>query len=327
MEISNFYRNKLILAGLIGLVAGVILGLVYGYVIDPVEWEDAPMSLTRLDLQEDYLRMAIDSYVLYFDPAITYQRWLELGDAGPEILQKVAASPGAQGLEAINRFKALVLPPTAAPSTAACPELAAQDNNLCVYLWLGTVVIGGTAGVYFYTRLRRQIDGPKARRVKRAKVPPVVYEPITIPYADRPVLVHTMMTYVIGDDLFDESLSVENDLGDFLGECGIGIVHTVDSEVPKKVDALDIWLFDKNEINTKSMVIMSPKAYEDGTVFNQMRSRGEPLLAEIGREITIKTTHLVMIVRIVDMICDEMDPSDCSFFQRISMEVFVRSLD
>lgn len=327
LDISNFYRNRLILASLIGLIAGLILGLVYGYVIDPVEWVDAPMSLTRTDLQEDYLRMAIDSYVLYIDPATAYQRWLELGDFGPAILQKVAASPGAQGLEAVNRFKELVMPPTAAPADISCPSVAGTSNNLCVYLWLGTVMVGGIAGVYFYTRLSRQIEGPNLRRANPVKVPALVEEPITIPYADRPVLVHTMMTYVIGDDLFDESLSVENDQGDFLGECGIGIVHTVDNELPKKVNALDIWLFDKNEINTKSVVIMSHEAFHNDIVLSQLRSKGEPLLAEIGREITIKTTHLVMVVRIVDMVCDEMDPMDCSFFQRISMEVFVRKLD
>jgi hypothetical protein len=326
LDISNFYRNRLILAVLIGLLAGSILGLFYGYVIDPVEWVDAPMSLTRSDLQEDYLRMAIDSYVLYFDPSMAYQRWLELGDAGPVMLQKVAASPGAQGLEAINRYKDLVMP-TATLGQVDCPAVVESSNNLCIYLWLGTVLVGGIAGVYFYTRLRRQIEGPNLRRAYPAKVPVMVNEPITIPYADHPVLAHTMMTYVMGDDLFDESISVENDLGDFLGECGIGIVHTVDSELPKKVDALDIWLFDKNEINTKSIVILSHESFHNDVVLTQVRSKGEPILAEIGREITIKTSHLVMIVRIVDMVCNEMDPMECSFFQRISMEVFVRKLD
>jgi hypothetical protein len=326
VDISNYFRNKLIIAALIGLVAGVILGLFYGYVIDPVEWVDAPMSLTRTDLQEDYLRMAIDSYVLYFDPAMAYQRWQELGDSAPGLLQKVAASPGKQGLEAINRFKELVAPPTASLSSSTCSDLAGTSNNLCVYLWLGTVILGGGAGVYFYTRLRRQIETPNLRRAMPTKVPALVDEPITIPYADHPVLVHTMMTYVIGDDLFDESLSVENEEGDFLGECGVGIVNTVDNELPKKVNALDIWLFDKNEINTKSVVIMSHEAYHDDIVLNQLRSKGDPILAEIGREITLKTTHLVMIVRIVDMVCEDLDPLSCTFFQRLSMEIFVRKL-
>ena len=52
----------------IGLfVGGLLLGLLIGWVIAPVEFVDATPAYLRADLQEDYLRMAIDSFRLNSD--------------------------------------------------------------------------------------------------------------------------------------------------------------------------------------------------------------------------------------------------------------------
>ena len=325
MDITDQNRNKLIIAALISLVAGIAIGLIYGYVINPVEWVDAPLELTRADIQEDYLRMAIDAYQQNNDPSIAYQRWQELGDSGPEALRVVMASPGDQGQDAVNRFKDLVIRDSA--PVDACQELSAgSNNNPWFYIWLGTVILGGGTGLFYTSHLRRKIASSPTPPYPTPMNPLQAGGPITIPFNQFPVMVHTMMTYVMGDDHFDESLRVEDDLGDFLGECGIGIVNTVDNQLPKKVNALDIWLFDKNEINTKTVVLMSENAYSNEAIFNQMKNKGQPIMAEIGREISLETTNLVMSVRVVDMLCEETDPLNCTFFQRLTMEVFVRRL-
>ena len=47
----------------IGLfVLGLALGLIWAWKIAPVEFVNATPAYLRADLQEDYLRMAIDSY-------------------------------------------------------------------------------------------------------------------------------------------------------------------------------------------------------------------------------------------------------------------------
>jgi len=328
LDITKLERNKLILSGLFGLLAGLTIGLIYGYVINPVEWVDAPMELARNDLKEDYMRMAIDSYKLYMDPAQAYNRWQELGDSAPDILSKISASPGTQGMEAINSYKKAVLPLEAGPAGITCDECTTDsNNNLCVFLWLGTVTFVGALGIFLYYRtqepnLRRAVPrAPKTNGKPYEEVKPFITDD------SNPPLVHSMTTYVLGDDLFDESFSIDTPEGEFLGECGIGIVNTLGEGSPKRINAFDIWLFDKNEINTQSTVLMSDQAYGDDVLRTQLESKGTPMMAEIGSEISMETTHLQMRVRIVDMVCEEGEPQKCATFQRLSLELLIRQLD
>jgi hypothetical protein len=326
LNLSNSQRNLLIIAGLLSLVAGISIGLIYGYVINPIEWVDVPLELSREDIQEEYLRMAIDSYKLYRDQAKAYERWQELGEAGPDILTKVSVSPGPQGVEAINAFKNAVILDLL-PERANCEGCAVEtSNNLCVFLWLGTIVFVGVLGIYFYFRTQDQAPRRAFIRAAQTKVKePEEVQPF-ITDDSTPPLVHTMTTYVLGDDLFDESYSIEMASGEFLGECGIGIVNTLGEGSPKKVNAFDLWLFDKNEINTKATVLMSEQAFRDDILRTQLTSKGTPVLAEIGREIRMESNHLQMRVRIVDMVCEESDPQKCAYFQRLSLELLVQEL-
>jgi hypothetical protein len=328
LDITNQQRNKLILAGLFGLVAGITIGLVYGYIINPVEWVDAPMELTRTDIQEDFLRMAIDSYKLYMDQGQATNRWQELGDAGPEVLAKVSTSPGIQGIEAINSFRNLVIFEDTTHTSVSCEDcVGVTNNNLCIFLWLGTVTFAGAFGIFLYYRSQE----PGARRTATRALRRVEKDTVEIhPFITddgSPPLVHSMTTYVLGDDLFDESFSIDTPAGEFLGECGIGIVNTISDGSPKRANAFDIWLFDKNEINTKSTVLMSEQAFEDDILRTRLEPKGSPVLAEIGKEITMETTHLQMRVRIVDMVCEESDPQKSDYFQRLSLELLIRELN
>ena len=60
-----------------------------------------------------------------------------------------------------------------------------------------------------------------------------------------------MTTYVLGDDLYDELFSIDTQGGDFLGEYGVGVSEIIGVGDPKKVTALEIWLFDKNDIKQR----------------------------------------------------------------------------
>ena len=328
MEMTNLNRNRLILAGLVGLLVGITIGLIYGDIINPVEWVDASMELARTDLQEDYLRMAIDSYKLYFDKSQAFERWQELGEAGPGVLTKVIVSPGTQGLEAINSYKESVTVLDAVTQTYACPEVVVGgNNNLCVFLWLGTVTFGGALGIFLYYRTREPVLRRASYRTARPKANDSEEIHPFITDDANPPLVHSMTTFVLGDDLFDESFSIDTPAGEFLGECGIGIVNTISDGSPKKVNAFDVWLFDKNEINTKSIVLMSEQAYGDDVLRTQLESKGSPVMADIGGVITLETSHLLMRVRVVDMLCEEGDPHKCEYFQRLTLELLIRQLN
>ena len=80
-----------------------------------------------------------------------------------------------------------------------------------------------------------------------------------------PPVAQYVTTYVIGDDLFDDSFSIDSPSGEFLGECGVGISETIGVGDPKKVTAFEVWMFDKNDIRTVTKVIMSEHAFRDVT--------------------------------------------------------------
>jgi hypothetical protein len=72
---------------------------------------------------------------------------------------------------------------------------------------------------------------------------------------------------------------------------------------------------------------MSDHAYENDILRTQLEIKGSPVMAEIGKEISMETTHLQMRVRIVDMVCEEGDSQKCAYFQRLSVELLIRELN
>jgi hypothetical protein len=90
IEISEFIGEKImddvreqlnrpLWVGIISFVVGLLIGLVVlGWWLWPVQWTDAGPSDLRLDAQDTYLRMAIDSYTLNQDAAVAQQRIAEV---------------------------------------------------------------------------------------------------------------------------------------------------------------------------------------------------------------------------------------------------------
>ena len=84
-----------------------------------------------------------------------------------------------------------------------------------------------------------------------------------------------MASYSVGDDLFDDSFSIDSPAGEFLGECGVGISETIGVGEPKKVTAFEVWLFDKNDIQTVTKVLMSAHAFTDVGIRQTLETKGE----------------------------------------------------
>ena len=85
--------------------------------------------------------------------------------------------------------------------------------------------------------------------------------------------------YAHGRDNYDDSFSIENAGGEFLGECGVGIAESIGSDTPKNVTAFEVWLFDKNDIRTITKVVMSDHAFFDEALKAKLAPKGEPVLA------------------------------------------------
>ena len=132
-----------------------------------------------------------------------------------------------------------------------------------------------------------------------------------------------MASYRIGDDLFDDSFSVDSPNGEFMGECGVGISETIGVGDPKKVTAFEVWLFDKNDIQTVTKVLMSAHAFRDDITRERLAAKGEPLIAEPAGHALLETATLRLVAKIVDMNYGEGALPDKSFFDNLILEIAV----
>ncbi len=135
-------------------------------------------------------------------------------------------------------------------------------------------------------------------------------------------LVQFMTTYLQGDDLYDDSFSIETPSGEFLGETGVGISESLGSTGDAKaVTALEVWLFDKNDIRTVTKVLMSDHAFNDGDIRTRLAPKGEAVLARPGDKVILETATLRVQARIVDLSykTDTMPPN--AVFDRITIEL------
>lgn len=138
---------------------------------------------------------------------------------------------------------------------------------------------------------------------------------------EKPPVGQYMSTYILGDDLYDESFSIETASGEFLGECGSGISETIGVGDPKRVTATEVWLFDKNDIRTVTKVLMSRHAYNDEALRTKLAPKGEAVLAEPGMVTTLETQTLRVQVRIIDLQYGAGALPPESFFERITVEL------
>jgi hypothetical protein len=330
----------------IGVVVGLILGLVIGWGIWPVQWTDLAPYHLRPDLREDYLRMSIFTSTSVGDAAIAQKAWSELEDTADETMLAVRNNPRFLTEAQIVSFMAAV----GAEMTEAVPELDVSENEikpieegggpnwLLLSLLCLVLLVAAGAAIYFFVIRTRLSNGDQPETLAvRGKPDDVDFDADAMRYApeiqasyEEPFVeeqavpvAQFMTTYMVGDDLYDDSFSVDAPTGEFLGECGVGISETVGVGEPKRVTAFEVWLFDKNDIQTVTKVIMSEHAHEDDKIRTRLESKGELILAEPGKQILLETATLQLEARIIDMSYGEGAAPDMSFFERLTLELAI----
>jgi hypothetical protein len=155
--IREQFNKPAVVAG-VSFVVGLIIGLVVlGWWLWPVQWEDAAPSNLHPGYQEDYLRMAIDSFTLRPDSLIAKQRFDDLGEAAPDTLAQIQANPAPQDLNAVNAFAGAVQAPVVPGETPIAPEEEEEGGSplltiLGVMCVITLILGGGLAGYYWYQR-------------------------------------------------------------------------------------------------------------------------------------------------------------------------------
>jgi hypothetical protein len=311
----------------VGIVVGIILGLVYGWVISPVEFINGDIPQLREDLKLEYLRMAIDSYALNQDAALAEERYSRLGDDANSILADIEFNPGGQLISDIDSFRAVVeMTQIPEPLIDVVPveEEKGQTGNVLKWALLITILLAAALVIRYF--LGKRSKGGTVSKSAANLAQEITSKMDATDYSEKgesPPMHQFVTTYVLGDNLFDDSFSIESAAGEFLGECGVGISEAIGVGEPKRVTAFEVWLFDQNDIKTVTKVLMSGHAFYDDVIRSELEKKGEPVLAEPGVEFVLSTNNLRVIGRVMDMGYGEGPLPEESFFDRLSIELSV----
>jgi uncharacterized membrane protein YciS (DUF1049 family) len=321
-------------------IVGLLVGwFVFGYGIFKIEYKDAAPRDLRQEAKEDYLRMVIQTYKNDLDLGQAVWRWEELGEGAQKLLDTVSATNTDPEFQAdIIIFRSMVLgqaaesPLAVTPGEGTTPLIPDEEtggmkfSTVLLVVLLAAFFIVGVALVYFLFirgsskgRLREDAKAiQKAQDISR-ETERTDFESVG---QDMPVA-QFMTTYMLGDDLYDDSFSIDSPSGEFLGECGVGISETIGVGDPKKVTAFEVWLFDKNDIQTVTKVMMSDHAYMDEDITQRLASKGEPLTISPGQRVLLETATLQLEARVVDMNYGQGALPDNSYFDRLTLELAV----
>lgn len=342
MEKFREYTEKPKALGLIGLVVGIFIGLVVlGWWLWPVKWIDAsPQELSAAE-KESYLRMAVEAYGYNGDISKAVARYDALGEEGKQILANITAMPMELDLNLLNAFSSSVLAAEQMPVTAVEPAAAveeapaveetqvelepAKEGPSAFVVILIILVIGLALGALYYFFLRERLPELLKPREK-ARVDDLQQQAAYDDYAASdltPPVAQFMASYTFGDDLFDDSFSIDSSSGEFLGECGVGISETIGVGEPKKVTAFEVWLFDKNDIQTVTTVLMSENAFQDLGIRQRLQLKGELTQAQEGGEVVLDTQTLQLVARVVNMEYGDGAMPAQSYFKNFLIELAV----
>lgn len=312
-----------VLGGLIGLA----VGLVVGWGVWPVQWSEVPPSLLGEQHQQEYLRMTIDSFRLNGDPNLALQRWDDLGADAVDAYTALQGDPGTLDPAVVDAFGDLVVS-VKGPMAGDFTTEPAQERSS---LWTILISIGGVfvigvvvfGVVYFLRNIYRPRSGTVSAAMQAAEVTRQTERTDFESLGLAPPVTQTMTTYVLGDDLYDESFSIDTQGGDFLGEYGVGVSDTIGVGEPKKVTALEVWLFDKNDIKTATKVLMSTHAFNDMNLRARLEAKGELVLLQPGEQIILETATLQLLVTVNDLEYGEGALPPESYFDRVTLEMAI----
>jgi hypothetical protein len=326
-------------------IVGLVLGwLILGWVVWPVTWEDAKPSSLSTQYQDVMISYAADSYVLAHTPIEDVAMRLGEGWTKQQVIARIDEMLGAGWpnyarlsalKEALNNYQGNI-----GPTPALTPATSAATNwPLIIVILLAAALLG--AFVVWRLRLalrpaaaEESVAAPAASAAASADATqPIAREvggarPIDkttwVGESQKP-LAQYLTSYVLGDDRYDMSFSIETGTGDFLGECGVGIGEVVGDGVPDKVTALEVWLFDKNDIRTLTKVLMSEFCFNDAGLKTKLASKGEAVLIKKGDVIPLQTQSLRVQARIVNLVYGEPAANDNaatnSFFKQVDIEL------
>tara|TARA_A100001037_G_scaffold305274_1_gene344742 strand:- start:987 stop:2075 length:1089 start_codon:yes stop_codon:yes gene_type:complete len=337
-------RNNFAWSFITTFILGVVLGwIVLGWWLFPVRWTDAHPGTLHPDFRNQWVQMTADSFVLTTDIDTASDRLSWLGEQsdeylefarsyvdGPQQLRIAQLSAALTSVEnTVNKDTELV------EAYADSKSLSESENSLILSVLGGIFVVVCMGGIGFFVvknvmnrNLERNDSNIVIERVNGIASDENSIDQIdhinleeSNSFGNEEPLSRYMTTFLLGDDLYDDSFGIDDANGDFLGECGMGISDVIGVGEPKKVCAFEVWLFDKNDVRTVTKVLMSEDAFGDDSKRALLAPKGEPVRVESGGSMVLETACLIVNARIVDMQYGSGALPEKSFFSQMTLEI------
>ena len=272
--------------------------------------------------------MAIDSFRVNGNQTLALKRWDDLGEAATGAFSMVMQDP--QGLDpvSISNYQQVITAQRGPIDTTSQPAAEGQSpsTSMIVISVAGIAILAVVVfGAFYLLRnvFRLKPRGEASAAMQAADVNRQAAKTDFQSLGLAPPVTQTMTTYVMGDDLYDESFSIDTQGGDFLGEYGVGVSETIGVGDPKKVTALEVWLFDKNDIKTATKVLMSAHAFDDAGLRSRLEAKGELVMLEPQGQIILETATLQLLVTVNDLEYGIGALPPESYFERVTLELAV----
>ena len=328
---------------LLAFVVGLLLGwMVIGWFVVPIQWTDAaPVDLSPED-KNNFILTTSELYAFDQNMLKVEQRMLQfwpVEDAVTDICsyRSQLGDPALQSqVEALAEIAVRNIPTLAGTACqswsdgslseklSAAGQQASGDSesNIVPVLLLLALLAFLLGAIYVVIQRRNALMSEVETNTMGNTMPDTA--PTTIQGSEDSSaipLARFQSAYAMGRDNYDDSFSIENSSGDFLGECGVGISESIGTDVPKNVTAFEVWLFDKNDIRTVTKVIMSDHAFFDEALKAKLAPKGEPVLARENEVVVLETASLIVNAEIKAMNYGTGTLPPQSFFDNFTVEL------
>ncbi len=328
---------------LLALVIGLILGLIWGYTINPTIFYNAEPRSLEQSWQDQWVKLLADRYAAAgsVDVSSNIVDLLSKVDDPLGIVDRLIATPGEES----NQAKLQAIRPLAQQAEPIAVS-APQPSNLIadilpfilapiVVVIIATVVIilwgmfiFPNIGEPIMKRLRgdkgvsKEVLQERAARAENAKLMETKRTDFSAASNLGPPLMQRMSNYTPGFGTYDESYTIEDEQERFLGECGALVSETIGTGDPAKATAIECWLFDKDDfVRTVTKVFVSEYALNDQALRSKLEAKGDLVKAQPGAIVTMETNTLRLQARIVDMQYGTGAMPPNSYFEKMTIEL------
>lgn len=340
------YKNLKSFFGGLSKLQRIVLGIMLVVVISAIaafavlyanQRKVAAVQLTAED-RRMFLTYAISVLQNEQDAQKAIDHFLMIGDRKEQELEDLAANPGDIDPGAIEDFQAVW-------EDYKGQQKATQDAEKIVFVCFGSFFLL-IFGVMFYLarrfglfvalaslgkstprklepkpKVKRRRSKPKTAKTRPQKKREIVTESVQ-PAGHKIAQFKTGFRYP--NDHFSETFSISDSDTVFPGEVGVEIGGVLRHDSPSKMPmAFLVWLFDSSDIATTTLVVLSPWAYNQGEIRDELKKKGKVVRGEMGRKYTLETVSMYLSLALEDVAFGKEGVYPESFYDRARFAISV----